>query len=90
MDCSSKSYSDLPKRTIKNICNIIILFKQTLKGGKNFYGDIAGFDMIYNEFKLLCREARKMKVIMIFVLKDLLGKKTVDNVFVMKVDQRHI
>ena len=53
----SQSYFDLPKRTIRNNSNIIILFQQTLKDVKHIYRDIAGFDMSNDEFKSLCREA---------------------------------
>ena len=53
----SQSYFDLPKRTIRNNSNIIILFQQTLKDVEHIYRDIAGFDMSYEEFKELCREA---------------------------------
>ena len=55
--CLSQSYFDLPKRTIRNNCNIIILFQQTLKDVEHIYRDIAGFDMSNDEFKSLCREA---------------------------------
>ena len=53
----SQSYFDLPKRTIRNNSNIIFLFQQTLKDVEHIYRDIAGFDMSYEEFKELCREA---------------------------------
>ena len=53
----SQSYFDLPKRTIRNNSNIIILFRQTLKDVEHIYRDIAGFDMSNDEFKSLCREA---------------------------------
>ena len=53
----SQSYFDLPKRTIRNNSNIIILFQQTLKDVEPIYRDIAGFDMSNDEFKSLCREA---------------------------------
>ena len=53
----TQSYFDLPKRTIRNNNNIIILFQQTLKDVKHIYRDIAGFDMSYEELKELCREA---------------------------------
>ena len=53
----SHSYFDLPKRTIRNNSIIIILFQQTLKDVEHIYRDIAGFDMSFDEFKSLCREA---------------------------------
>ena len=49
----SQSYFDLPKRTIRNKSNIIILFQQTLKDVQHIYTDIAGFDKSYDEFKSL-------------------------------------
>ena len=55
----SQSYFDVPKKTIRNNSNIIILFQQTLKVVEHIYRDIAGFDMSYDEFKSLCREARQ-------------------------------
>ena len=57
----SQSYFDLPKRTIRKNSNIIILFQQTLKDVEHIYRDIAGFDMSYDEFKELCREAWREK-----------------------------
>ena len=57
----SQSYFEVPKRTIRNNSNIIILFQQTLKDVEHIYRDIAGFDMSYDEFKSLCREAWKEK-----------------------------
>ena len=43
----SQSCFDLPKTTIRNNSNIIILFQQTLKDVEHIYRDIAGFDMSY-------------------------------------------
>ena len=53
----SQSYFDLPKRTIRNISNKIILFNQTLKDYEHIYRDVAGYDMNYDEFKELCRKS---------------------------------
>ena len=53
----SQSYFDLPKRTIRNISNRIILFNQTLKDIEHIYRDVAGYDMNYDEFKELCRKS---------------------------------
>ena len=52
-----QSYFDAPKKTVKNNSNIIILFQQTLKDVEHIHRDISGFDMSYEEFKILCREA---------------------------------
>ena len=53
----SQSYFDLPKRTIRNNKNKKILFNQTLKDIEHIYRDVAGYDMIYDEFKKLCRKS---------------------------------
>ena len=53
----SQSYFDLPKRTIRNNSNKIILFNQTLKDIEHIYREVAGFDMNYDEFKELCRKS---------------------------------
>ena len=55
--CLSQSYFDLPKRSIRNSSNKIILFDQTLKDIENINRDIAGNDMSYDEFKELCRKS---------------------------------
>ena len=49
----SQPYFDLPKRTIRNTSNKIILFIQTWK---DIYRDFGGYDMSDDEFKKLCRE----------------------------------
>ena len=76
----SQSYFDLPKRTIRNNSNNIILFQQTLKDVEHIYRDIAGFDMSYDEFKSLCREAWKEKYnyLLLNRLEDKNGKKIHD------------
>ena len=73
----SQSYFDLPKRTIRNNSNIIILFQQTLKDVEHIYRDIAGFDMSYDEFKSLCKEAwrDKYNFLLINRLEDKNGSK---------------
>ena len=53
----SQSCFDLPKRTIGNDSNKIILFNQTLKDIEHIYRDVAGYDMNYDEFKELCRKS---------------------------------
>ena len=73
----SQSYFKLPLSTIRNNSNIIILFQQTLKGVMHIYSDIAGFDMSYEEFKSLCKEAWKEKYNYLEInrLEDKNGKK---------------
>ena len=61
VDYLSQSFFDVPKKTIRNNSKIIILLQQTLKDVEHIYRDIAGFDMYYDEFKELCREAWKEK-----------------------------
>ena len=53
----SQSYFDLPKRTIRNNSNKIILFNQTLKDIELIYRDVAGYDMNYDEYKDLYRKS---------------------------------
>ena len=55
--CLSQSYFDLPKRTIRNNSNKVILFNQTLNDTEHIYRDVAGYDMNYDEFKELCRKS---------------------------------
>ena len=57
----SQSYFEVPRRTIRNNSNMIILFQQTLKDIEHIYRDIAGFDISYDDIKELCREAWKEK-----------------------------
>ena len=47
----------MPKRTIRNNSNKIILFNQTLKDIEYLYGDVAGYEMNYDEFKEICRKS---------------------------------
>ena len=53
----SQSYFDLPKRTIRNNSNKVFLFNQTLKDIEHLYRDVAGYDMIYDEFRAICRKS---------------------------------
>ena len=47
------------KKTMKNNSNIRTLFKQTILHMENTYKDIAGFDMSFDDFEHLCRQAWK-------------------------------
>ena len=47
----------MPKRTIRNNSNKIILFNQTLKDIEHIYKDVAGYDMSYDEIKELCKKS---------------------------------
>ena len=53
----SQSYFDLPKITIRNNSNKIILFNQTLQDIEHIFRDVAGYDMNCDEFKELCRKS---------------------------------
>ena len=72
-----QSYFDAPKKTVRNNSNIIILFQQTLKDVEHIHRDISGFDMSYEEFKSLCREAwnEKFNYLLINRLEDKNGSR---------------
>ena len=72
-----QSYFDAPKKTVRNNSNIIILFQQTLKDVEHIHRDISGFDMSYEEFKSLCREAwnEKYNYLLINRLEDKNGSR---------------
>ena len=53
----SQSYFSLPRQSIRNNSDRLILFKQTLRDVQSMYSDIGAFDMIYDEFKEKCRVA---------------------------------
>ena len=79
----SQSYFDLPKRTIRNNSNKVILFNQTLKDIEHIYKDVAGYDMNYDEFEDLCRKSWDEDYNYLYI--DRSKKKEQENiVFVMK------
>ena len=53
----SQSYFALPRQSIRNNSDSLILFKQTLRDVQSMYHDFGAFDMIYDEFKEMCRVA---------------------------------
>ena len=53
----SKSYFALPKQSIRNNSDRLILFKQTLRDVQSMYYDIGAYDMKYDEFKEMCHRA---------------------------------
>ena len=63
----SQSYFALPRQSIRNNSDILILFKQTLRDVQSMYYDIGAHDMNYDEFKLMCHKAWDEKIT-IFVL----------------------
>ena len=53
----SQSYFALPRQSIRNNSDRLILFKQTLRDVQSMYYDIGAYDMNYDEFKQMCHEA---------------------------------
>ena len=53
----SQSYFALPRQSIRNNSDRLILFKQTLRDVQSMYYDIGAYDMKYNEFKEMCHKA---------------------------------
>ena len=53
----SQSYFTLPRQSIRNNSDRLILFKQTLRDVQSMYYDIRAYDMKYDEFKEMCHKA---------------------------------
>ena len=53
----SQSYFGLPRQSIRNNSDILILFKQTLRDVQSMYYDIGAYDLKYDEFKEMCHKA---------------------------------
>ena len=53
----SQSSFALPRQSIRNNSDRLMLFKQTLRDVQSMYHDIGAFDMIFDEFKETCRVA---------------------------------
>ena len=53
----SPSYFALPRQSIRNNSDRLILFKQTLRDVQSMYYDIGAYDMKYDEFKEMCHKA---------------------------------
>ena len=53
----SQSYFALPRQSIRNNSDRLILFKQTLRDVQSMYYDIGAYDMKYDEFKEMCDKA---------------------------------
>ena len=53
----SQSYFGLPRQSIRNNSDRLILFKQTLRDVQSMYYDIGAYDINYDEFKLMCHTA---------------------------------
>ena len=54
---TSQSYFALPRQSIRNNSDRLILFKQTLRDVQSMYYDIGANDMKYDEFKEMCHKA---------------------------------
>ena len=53
----SQSYFALPRQSIRNNSDRLILSKQTLRDVQCMYFDIGAYDMIYDKFKRMCHKA---------------------------------
>ena len=53
----SQSYFALPRQSIRNNSDRLILFKQTLRDVQSMYYDTGASDMKYEEFKEMCQKA---------------------------------
>ena len=52
----SQSHFALPRHSIRNNSDRLILFKQTLRDDdQRMYYDIGAFDVVYDEFEEMCR-----------------------------------
>ena len=78
----SQSYFALPRQSIRNNCDRLILFKQTLRDVRSMHYDIGAYVMKYDEFEQMCHKAwserfnylcidmtKKMKVNIVFSTK---------------------
>ena len=63
----SQSYFALPRQSIRNNSDRLILFKQTLRDVQSMYYDIGAYDMKYNEFKEMCHKAWDEKYIFVLI-----------------------
>ena len=54
---NSQSYFALPRQSIRNNSNRLILFKQTLRDVQSKYYDIEAYDTEHDEFKEMCHKA---------------------------------
>ena len=52
-----QSYFALPRQSMRNNSDRLILFKQTLRDVQSMYYDIGAYDMNYDEFKEMCHKA---------------------------------
>ena len=60
---NSQIFSGLPRQSIRNNSDIIILLKQTFRDIESMYRDIGGYDTKHDEFEKICRKAWSDKFI---------------------------
>ena len=84
VDYISQSYFGLPRGSIRNDSDRLILFKQTLRDYQSMYYDSGAYDMLFSEFKQLCHKAWSEKPN--YVLIRLKIKMKVNIVCSMKVE----
>ena len=53
----SQSYFALPRQSIRNNSDRLILFKETFRDVQSMYYDIGAYDMNYDKFKQMCHKA---------------------------------
>ena len=75
------SYFALPRQSIRNNSDILILFKQTLRDVQSMYYDIGAYDMKYDEFKEMGHKAwdEKFNYLCIDITKNKNGKYRIFN-----------
>ena len=81
----SQSYFGLPRQSIRNNSDRLILFKQILREVQSMYHDIGVFDMKYDEFKEMCRVAWSEKFNYLCI--DMAKKKTEGNYCIFNEDK---
>ena len=59
----SQPWNELPKKTIRNICSMIMLFPQTLKDITMIYNSFQDYICVFLEWRTFCREARQKDII---------------------------
>ena len=58
----SQGYFALPRKSIRNNCDRLILFKQLSRDVQNMYYDIGAYDMKFDEFRERCLRAWREKI----------------------------
>ena len=77
----SQSYFGLPRQSIRNNSDKIMLFKQTLRDVQSLYQNVGAHDMLYSEFKEMCRKewSKKFNYLCIDLTKKTDGKYRIFN-----------